>query len=127
MRGFLGFLTGSLLTLGLVVGGLGVAAQGPTPTPTLPPASDAPFQTVRVDSFAYSVDPFYPAVFYITRRVVELEGEGVISAEVTFQPFVRDGEQMTAGTPFTTHESQITREAEVGQAWILIPQTAVQP
>jgi hypothetical protein len=119
-------LTGALLC-SLVAGSAAVAAQEASPTP-----AESPFQTVRVDGFAYSVDPFFPCVAFITQRLTRLDGEGdparagtwgVVST-ITMQLFVRDGTRMTALQPFTTVENELTATADVGQAFPCAPQVA---
>jgi hypothetical protein len=122
----------AVVVLVAVSGALGAGAQSPTPTPGAP-EEPSPFQTVRVDGFGYSVDPFFPCVAFITQRLTRLDGEGdparagtwgVVST-ITMQLFIRDGAQMTALEPFTTVENELTATADVGQAWTCGPQEAL--
>lgn len=83
---------------------------------------DSPFQVIRVDGYAYSVDPFFPCVAFITERVIRLDPDEEIAATVTLQLFVRDGDQMTAIPPFTTDDNDLTAQAAVGQAFTCAPQ-----
>ena len=111
-------LTGALLC-SLAAGSAAVGAQEASPTPAA-----SPFQTVRVDGFAYSVDPFFPCVAFITQRLTRLDGEQGIVSTITMQLFIRDGTQMTALEPFTTVENELTATAGVGQAFHCAPQVA---
>src|SRR5829696_4354545 len=113
-----------LATIALVLvlavsGALGAGAQAPTPTPT-----ESPYQTARVDGFAYSVDPFFPCVAFITERLTRLDDEQGVVSTITMQLFIRDGTQMTALEPFTTVENELTAAAGVGQAFTCAPQVA---
>ena len=110
----------SLVLLPVVGGAWAVSAQTETPTP-----SESPFQTVRVDGFAYGVDPYFPCVAFITERVTRLDGEQGVVSTITMQLFVRAGAEMTALEPFITVESELPASAEVGQAFTCAPQEAV--
>ena len=109
----------AVVVLVAVSGALGAGAQSLTPTPAEPP-----FQTVRVDGFAYSVDPFFPCVAFITERLTRLDGEQGVVSTITMQLFIRNGAQMTALEPFTTVENELTAAADVGQAFTCAPQLA---
>lgn len=79
---------------------------------------------MRVDGFAYSVDPFFPCVAFITQRLTRLDGEQGVVSTITMQLFIRDGTQMTALEPFTTVENELTATADVGQTFPCAPQVA---
>lgn len=116
MRGALGYL----IAIAIAMGAVGAQAQTTTPSPT----PVAPFQKVQVGDFAYQVDPYYPGVLVLTKRVEELAGPTVVSSSVTFQPFTRQADQMVAGTAFTTHDSALIAGIKVGSALICAPQEA---
>jgi hypothetical protein len=99
-------------------------AQAQTKTPTPAPTPVAPFQKVEVGDFAFQVDPYYPGVLYLTKRVEELSGPSVVSSTVTFQPFLRQDDQMVAGQAYTTHDSALISGVKVGSALICVPQEA---
>jgi hypothetical protein len=107
------------LLCSLIVGSAAGGAQEVSPTP-----AESPFQVVRVDGFAYSVDPFFPCVAFITQRLTRLDGEQGIVSTITMQLFIRNGTQMTALEPFTTVENEVTVTAGVGQAFTCVPQEA---
>jgi hypothetical protein len=119
MRSSLG-LAGWAVAAMLLVG----VAQAQTKTPTPEPTPVAPFQTVQVGDFAYKVDPYYPGILYLTRRVEELSGPSVVSSTLTFQPFLRVGDAMTAGESYETHDSELLKDVRVGSALICVPQVA---
>lgn len=100
-------------------------AQTKTPTPAPTPVPNTPFQDVAVGDFLFKVDPYFPCVLYLTRRVEELSGPQVVSTSLTFQGFHRDGENMVADPVFTTHESDITKDLRVGSTMTCQPQVAV--
>src|SRR5215470_682456 len=96
-------LLGWFCTAMLLIG----TAQAQTKTVTPSPTAETPFQKVQVGDFAFQVDPYYPGVMFLTKRVEELSGPGVVSTTVSFQPFARVGDDMTAGQAFDTHDSAL--------------------
>lgn len=108
-----------LLVATLLVGGAAVAQ-------TATPDAESPFQIVRVESFEYSLDPFFVCVVVLTSRHERLSQDQGVVTTLTFQPFVRSGDQMIALDPFTTFESAITEDAFVGQSFVCAPQVAVE-
>jgi hypothetical protein len=114
--GLLGWFAAAMLLVG--------TAQAQTKTVTPQPTPVAPFQKVQVGDFAYQVDPYYPGVLTLTKRVEELSGPSVVSSTVTFQPFLRVGDQMTAQPAFDTHDSDLISGLKVGSSLICAPQEA---
>ena len=112
----------ALVLLLAVSGAIGAGAQTTTPTPT-----ESPFQTVRVDSFAYGVDPYFPCVAFITRRLTELDPERGPVTTITMLLFIRDAAGQRQPTePYDTPETELTATAAVGQAWTCGPQDAIE-
>jgi hypothetical protein len=113
----------SVLALTLLLGLSGAVASAQTPTPE---TDDSPFQTVRVDGYAYQVDPFFPCVTFLIERTTRLDGERGIVSTVTMQPFHRDATgKMVADEAYPTTENELTATAEVGLAFTCAPQEAV--
>jgi hypothetical protein len=102
-----------------------VSAQETTPTPA---AEELPFQEILVDGYRYGVDPYFPCVAYIKRRVTELDPERGPVTTITMLLFIRDAAgQMQPTEPYDTPETDLTATAEVGQAWTCGPQEAIEP
>ncbi len=115
-------LLGSPQSAGVPFSLAAVSAQETTPTPA---ADELPFQEVLVDGYRYRVDPYFPCVAYIKRRVTELDPERGPVTTITMLLFIRDAAgQMQPAEPYDTTETELTATADVGQAWTCGPQEA---
>jgi hypothetical protein len=109
---------GLLLLLSTLLSG--AYAQEPTATPSPTPAPtpvDALFQTVVVDQHKFQVDSFYVCQFFLIARVSKLgssENETAVVTTLTWQPFLRSGNQMIAGATFVSYEDDLTVSVPVG-------------